>query len=101
MNCMKCGREIPEGQVFCQACTDVMAQYPVNPGTPIHLPTRAPAGGDKKTAKRQPSTLRERFLHQRNLVKWLLFTIGILVLVVCVLAGALLYTLQGAPFTLP
>ena len=34
MNCMKCGREIPEQQTFCDVCLEVMSQYPVNPHTP-------------------------------------------------------------------
>lgn len=33
MNCLKCGREIEEGQVFCNDCLVQMAKYPVKPGT--------------------------------------------------------------------
>lgn len=40
MYCMKCGREIEEGQVFCHDCLAVMAKYPVKPGTVIQLPVR-------------------------------------------------------------
>jgi len=38
--CMKCGREIDEGQVFCYDCLSDMAKYPVKPGTAIQLPKR-------------------------------------------------------------
>ena len=31
MNCLKCGREIEEGQVFCNDCLVQMAKYPVKP----------------------------------------------------------------------
>ena len=41
MTCMKCGVEIPENQVFCDQCLSVMEQYPVKPGTHIHLSKRA------------------------------------------------------------
>ena len=41
MNCMKCGAEIPETQVFCDHCLEVMEDYPIKPGTHIHLPKRA------------------------------------------------------------
>jgi len=40
MYCMKCGREIDEGQVFCPDCLLVMAKYPVKPGTTVLLPKR-------------------------------------------------------------
>lgn len=38
MNCMKCGRDIEEDQVFCEKCLEVMKQYPVRPGIVIQLP---------------------------------------------------------------
>lgn len=40
MHCMKCGREIEEGQVFCSDCLLVMAKYPVKPGAAVLLPKR-------------------------------------------------------------
>ena len=42
MNCVKCGRDIPEDQVFCEKCLAEMEMYPVNPGTAVHIPTRSP-----------------------------------------------------------
>jgi hypothetical protein len=39
LNCMKCGREIALGQVFCKECLADMANYPIKPGTPVQLPT--------------------------------------------------------------
>ena len=40
MNCMKCGREIPLGQVFCKDCLDDMETAPVKPGTPVQIPVQ-------------------------------------------------------------
>ena len=40
MSCMKCGKEVSEGQVFCQECLAEMEKYPVKPGTPLPLPIR-------------------------------------------------------------
>ena len=37
MNCMKCGREIALGQVFCKECLEDMDRYPVAPGTPVPM----------------------------------------------------------------
>ena len=40
MSCMKCGKEVSEGQVFCEECLTEMERYPVKPGTPVLLPHR-------------------------------------------------------------
>ena len=40
MYCMKCGKEVKENQVFCDACLVIMEKYPVKPGTHIQLPHR-------------------------------------------------------------
>ena len=38
MQCMKCGRDLDPGQVFCKICREDMEQYPVKPGTVVLLP---------------------------------------------------------------
>lgn len=38
MQCMKCGREIHAGDVFCQECLTDMEKYPVKPGTVVTIP---------------------------------------------------------------
>ena len=42
MNCMKCGREVEDGQVFCPECLELMAQEPINISVPVHLPQQPP-----------------------------------------------------------
>ena len=49
MFCMKCGREVEEGQVFCSDCLLEMARYPVKPGTAIQLPKRRETPASRKT----------------------------------------------------
>ena len=44
MNCMKCGREVEEGQVFCQECLAQMETEPIRISTPVHIP-RQPTKG--------------------------------------------------------
>lgn len=109
MNCMKCGRDIQEGQVFCDNCLEVMRRYPVKPNTAVQLPQRKeiPARGDhphtRKSApkRRQPPTAEEklqtamRFL-RRILVLWLI-TLGLLI---ASLFPAVKYLL-GESFRLP
>ena len=48
MYCMKCGREVDEGQVFCLDCQKEMEKYPVRPGTVVLLPKRAESYFAKK-----------------------------------------------------
>lgn len=53
MNCLKCGREIEEGQVFCNDCLVQMAKYPVKPGTAVQLPSRGSTAVSKKVHSRR------------------------------------------------
>ncbi len=55
MQCLKCGREIPAGDVFCQECLAGMGKYPVKPGTPILLPKRQEPALQKKQLPRSPA----------------------------------------------
>ncbi len=43
MGCLKCGRDLDEGQVFCRECLKFMENHPVQPGTAVLLPTRREA----------------------------------------------------------
>ncbi len=38
--CMKCGRELKPGAVFCNGCLDEMEKYPVKPGIVVLLPSQ-------------------------------------------------------------
>lgn len=40
MQCLRCGREITEDQVFCSGCLDMMQQHPVKPNTVVTIPER-------------------------------------------------------------
>lgn len=61
MNCMKCGREIPAGQVFCDGCLEIMKQYPVKPDTAVSLPrNRQNAAAKKPASRRRPLSPEEQ-----------------------------------------
>ena len=85
MNCLKCGRDIPEEQLFCESCLKVMERYPVKPNTAVQLPHRDRSVSVKKSQakRRQAPTAEEtlqtalRFL-RRILVLWLI-TLGLLI----------------------
>lgn len=99
MNCMKCGVEIQEGQVFCDHCLSVMAQHPVRPGTHIHLPKRALAAAAPKKAvkkKRVPSP-EEQIATLKLKVLRLRLTAAILAFLFCVASGFLaMKVIQGS-----
>lgn len=55
MQCLKCGREISAGDVFCRECLADMAHYPIKPGTPLRIPQRQENTAAKKQAPRRPA----------------------------------------------
>ena len=51
MNCMKCGRELKEGQVFCDSCLESMESEPIKINTPVLIPAQPPK---KSNSHRRP-----------------------------------------------
>ena len=83
MNCLKCGRDIPEGQLFCESCLEVMAKYPVKPNTAIQLPHRTAAVKKQQPKRRQGPTAEEKLQTARRFLRrvtilWLI-TLGLLI----------------------
>ena len=70
MHCMKCGRDLEPGQVFCQECRAEMEKYPVKPGTVVQLPRRREETPGKKAARRRnPPSAEERIKTLRRRVR--------------------------------
>lgn len=100
MNCMKCGTQIQEDNVFCDHCLSVMEQHPVRPGTHIHLPKRALlTDAPKKPVKKKRTLSTEDQLSALRLkVMRLRLTVAILAFLFCVASGFLaMKVLQGTP----
>lgn len=90
MNCMKCGREIPEG-AFCEECLAVMEKYPVKPNTVVLIPNREKDILARKGPRRRKElTEKERLIRYERRIRILTWINGILA--VC-LAGALILCL--------
>lgn len=53
MNCMKCGVELKDSGVFCEACLADMEKYPVQSNIAVQLPRRPVSVQPKKKARRQ------------------------------------------------
>jgi hypothetical protein len=95
MNCMKCGAETPDTQVFCDHCLSVMEDYPIKPGTHFHLPKRALAEDEQKKPakkKRAPSP-EEQISALRMKVLRLRLVAVILTFVLCVVSAFLVLKL--------
>ena len=73
MDCMKCGRTIEQGNVFCEGCLETMDKYPVSPGTPIKLPRRTTSAPKKPASRRRTLSHEELVTVQRRTIKrlWL------------------------------
>lgn len=96
MNCMKCGRDIEEGQVFCSICRDEMAKYPVNPATAIVLPVRKPKPAPKKTRRKAPPSAEELLKKARARLRRL-FILWVLTLALFLAAAAAAIHLWEVP----
>ena len=83
MQCMKCGMEVPEGQVFCNGCLEVMDKYPVKPGTPVHIRPRKPI---EKTQRKVVLSSRELYLRERRANRRLKILVLVLALVLTALS---------------
>lgn len=87
MQCMKCGLEIPEGQVFCDGCLEVMDKYPVSPDTPVHI---LPRKAVEKTQKKRELSPKEQLRRQKRTIRRLKGLVLILVIALACVAGLLL-----------
>lgn len=86
MNCMKCGRETVEGQVFCNACLEEMEKYPVKPGTLIRLPCHReePALKKNHVRKRNPPSPEEQIKSLKKTVRRLIAAVLLLIALLAV-----------------
>ena len=81
MNCMKCGCDISEEQVFCDDCLESMSRYPVNPNTPVVLPKRTATPVSKKVPRKKaisPETQIQILKHRIRLLFVLLVAMTLL-----------------------
>ena len=93
MRCLKCGKEIGESLTFCESCLDSMSQYPVKPGTVIHLPRTQPEAPAKKSAsRRRTPTLEEQLSHLKKLLHWLVALLCIMSVLLGIAIGMLLHS---------
>lgn len=82
MNCMRCGREIRDGQVFCPECLAEMEKCPVKPDAPVRLPRRPDADLRRPVRKKGPSEEEQiRILKKRVRILGLLLAAALVVII--------------------
>lgn len=88
MSCMKCGREIALGQVFCKDCLEDMSHYPVNPATPVQIPVQSSVANTSRRSPRPKKNKKpeEQLLRLRKLVR-LQATVIVFLLAVLIMLG--------------
>lgn len=70
MTCMKCGKAIALGQAFCKDCLEDMEHYPVNPGTPVQIPTQPPVTLPRRTPRtKKAKKPEEQILRLRKIIR--------------------------------
>lgn len=84
MNCIRCGRELTLGQVFCKECQAEMEKHPVDSSTPVILPPPVSAVSPRRSTRkvRKPE-------EQLSRLRRMMVSI-IMVFTIIILAGTLL-----------
>ena len=59
MNCLKCGKETEEGQVFCASCLADMEKHPVKSGITVHIPDHEKESYRKRSVRKRVVTQEE------------------------------------------
>ena len=96
MNCLKCGKETKETQVFCPHCLEGMKAYPVKSDTHVHLPTRTPKPAVRRRRfKRRSISTEEQLQNSKKTIRTLLSLILLLSLIVAFLGATLAHALRN------
>ena len=89
VNCMRCGRETPGEQCFCEECLLDMERYPVKPGTVIQLPSRRGDAPQRKQSRRKSISPEE----QLKILKRRLRGVCVSLVICLLLLGLAVYSL--------
>lgn len=88
MHCIRCGRELTLGQVFCKDCQADMAQHPVDPATPVILPP------PKAVTNRRPSRKLRKPEEQLSRLRRLIASMAVVFMIIMLAGTMLIYSLS-------
>ena len=91
MRCLKCGRETSGDGVFCEGCLELMAQYPVKPSAPLHLPRPRQEDTQKKTPRKRALPPEEQIADLKLSLKRLVILLIALAVAFGMAVGLLIY----------
>lgn len=86
MNCMKCGRQIEEGQAFCPQCLELMDACPVKSDIVIKLPSRPEVAVKKPQPRKKARTPEEQIGRLKKRNRWMTAIACLLLLLVILLS---------------
>ena len=87
VNCMKCGRETKDDDVFCLECLDHMERHPVAENMLVYVPTAK----DRAAAEKKLTVTHHPVISEEDQVKRLHRKVEILRLLVILFVGASLF----------
>lgn len=95
MNCIKCGKECKDPQVFCNECLADMERYPVKPNITVQLPVRPATPAVKKKPRREKYVKPEdKIRHLKFQLRCLLVALFVSLTAFALTAGMMLYLLE-------
>lgn len=99
MNCVKCGKDTTENNVFCPECLAQMDRYPVKPGTPVVIPDQHPVRRPSVRKVRAPEP-EDVIRRQKKIIRLLSAAVAVLLIVwalTTALTVRMLMEEEGAP----
>ena len=94
MNCMKCGRETENDNVFCPDCLLIMEKHPVRPGAVVFLPRRRESTMNKKASKRHVPNHEEQIKQLRKRMTILSVLLAICIAIIAIMLKPALHYLM-------
>lgn len=89
MNCVKCGKETRENNVFCEECLAEMEKYPIRPGTVVQIPSRREEPERKPARKAKEQTPEEQIASLKKTIRFLTICAAVFAVMLALTAGAL------------
>ena len=99
MQCIKCGREVAENQVFCEQCLSGMESSPIKPGTPVVISKRPRKASSQSAVKKEKPE--EQISKLQKTIRFLLWTCLCLAAALAVCIGIIAFHFAATDHNAP